>query len=94
MTMEEIAEKFKAFEDKYNLPPIFQMSDGRTLSAFIITRKGESVFVSYDSSDADILEAAKLISEDAAADIAKEIAVLKSYCTAPTLRSPAPETLQ
>ena len=94
MTIEEIAEKFKAFEDKYNLPPIFQMSDGKTLSAFIITRKGESCFISYDSSDADILEAAKLIGDDNTADLEKEIRELKSFCVAPALRSAAPETLQ
>ncbi len=85
---------FKAFENKYNLPPIFQMSDGKILSAFIITKKGESFLVSFDSSDAEITEAAKFVSEDRATEAEQDIRRLKAFCSAPALRTPAPVTLQ
>ncbi len=94
MSTTDIAAAFKDFEDKYNLPPVFQMSDGKTLSAFIITKKGESFFISFETSEAEIVEAAKFVSEERAAEAEQDIRQLKSFCSAPTLRSPAPETLQ
>ncbi|MGN0917575.1 MAG: hypothetical protein ACI4NO_00275 [Oxalobacter sp.] len=94
MSTTDLAAAFKDFENKYNLPPVFQMSDGKTLSAFIITKKGESFFISFESSEADIAEAARFVNEERAAEAEQDIRQLKSYCSAPTLRTPAPETLQ
>ena len=34
MNKTEIEEAFKNFESKYNLPPVFQMSDGKILGRF------------------------------------------------------------
>ena len=61
MNKTEIEEAFKNFESKYNLPPVFQMSDGKILGAFIITKNGESFMITFESSDDDILEAAGMI---------------------------------
>ncbi len=89
-----IATIFKNFEDKYNLPPIFQMSDGESLAAFILTKNGESFMISFESSDKDIAEAAKFVSTERVAEAEQDIRQLKSLCSAPTRYSPAPDTLQ
>ena len=94
MSTTDIAAAFKDFEDKYNLPPVFQMSDGKIMSAFIITKKGESFLISFETSDAEIIEAAKFVSEDRIAEAEQDIRKLKAFCSAPALRTPAPETLQ
>ena len=47
MNKTEIEEAFKNFESKYNLPPVFQMSDGKILGAFIITKNGESFMITF-----------------------------------------------
>lgn len=94
MSTTDLAAAFKDFENKYDLPPVFQMSDGKTLSAFIITKKGESFFISFESSEEEIAEAARFVSDERTAEAEQDIRQLKAYCSAPTLRTPAPETLQ
>ena len=94
MNKTDIEEAFQNFEKKYNLPPVFQMSDGRILGAFIITKNGESFMITFESSDEDIREAANLISPEKAEEAASDIRALKAFCSSPGLNMPAPDTLQ
>ena len=94
MNKTEIEEAFKNFGSKYNLPPVFQMSDGKILGAFIITKNGESFMITFESSDDDILEAAGMISPDNTEEAAKDLRALKAYCSVPVAAMPAPDTLQ
>ncbi len=94
MNTTDIEAAFKDFEDKYNLPPVFRMSDGKTLSAFIITKKGESFFVSFESSEVEIVEAAKFVDEERVAEVEQDIRRLKAFCSFPALKASAPEALQ
>lgn len=94
MNKTEIEEAFRNFERKYSLPPVFQMSDGRILGAFILTKDGESFMITFESSDDDILEAAGMISPDNTEEAAKDIRALKAYCSIPVPAMPAPDMLQ
>lgn len=94
MNKTEIEEAFHRFEKKYDLPPVFQMSDGKILGAFIITKNGESFMITFESSDEDIREAASLVSPDKAEEAAGDIRALKAFCSTPVPNMPAPDTLQ
>ena len=94
MNKAEIEEAFNRFEKKYDLPPVFRMSDGKILGAFIITKNGESFMITFESSDEDIREAASLISPEKADEAAEDIRKLKAFCSVPIPNVPAPDTLQ
>lgn len=94
MNKTEIEEAFRNFESKYDLPPVFQMSDGNILGAFIITKDGESFMITFESSDDDILEAANMISPDHTEEAIRDLQALKAYCSMPVPAMPAPDTLQ
>ena len=94
MNKTEIEEAFHRVEKKYNLPPVFQMTNGKILGAFIITKEGESFMITFGSSDEDIQEAARLVSPDKAEEAADDIRALKAFCSVPTPNMPAPDTLQ
>ena len=85
MNEKAIEKAFGDFEKKYGLPPVFRMSNGKILGAFIIT---------FESSEADILEAAAMVSPDNTEAAAGDLRALKAFCSAPLVPSPAPETLQ
>ncbi len=94
MCTPDISKAFKAFEDKYQLAPVFQVTDGKVLGAFIMTKGGESFIISFESSDDDIVAAAKFLAPDNFQEAQRDILFLKSLCTAPSLRHAAPSTLQ
>lgn len=94
MNEKEIEKAFGNFEKKYNLPPVFRMSNGKILGAFIITKDGESFMITFESSDADILEAAAMVSPGNTEAAAADLRALKAFCSAPIAPSPAPNTLQ
>ncbi len=93
MNQIEIEDAFRRFENKYNLPPIFQMSDGRILGAFIITKNGESFMITFESSENDILEVAKMVSFENTEEAAKDLRILKAYCSSPMPVVPTPNRL-
>lgn len=94
MCSADISQAFKAFEDKYQLAPVFQVTDGRVLGAFIMTKSGESFIISFESSDDDIAAAARFLAPDNFQEALADIHFLKSLCSAPSLRHAAPSTLQ
>ncbi len=94
MCIPSISEAFKTFEEKYHLPPIFQISDGKLIGAFIMTKGGESFMISFDSSDDDIVAAARFLSPDSIEEAKKDLLFLKSLCSFPAFRYAAPATLQ
>ena len=94
MNHTDIDDAFRQFEQKYGLPPVFRMSDGKILGAFIITKDGESFMITFESSDADIEEAASMISPDNPQAAQADLRALKAYCSAPASGMPAPVSLQ
>lgn len=94
MNKTAIDEAFENFEAKYNLPPVFRISNDRIMGAFIITKNGESFMITFESSEDDILEAAGMISPENVEEAAKDIRALKACCSVPTPPMPAPEMLQ
>ena len=94
MNEKAIEKAFGDFDKNYGLPPGFRMSNGKILGAFIITRDGESFMITFESSEADILEAAAMVSPDNTEAAAGDLRALKAFCSAPLVPSPAPETLQ
>ena len=94
MNKTEIEDAFRNFENKYNLPPVFRMSNGEIMGAFIITRNGESFMITFESSEDDILEAASMVNPDNAEEAAKDLRALKAFCSVPVPAMPAPDTLQ
>lgn len=94
MHTSSISEAFKAFEEKYHLPPVFQVSDGQSIGAFIMTKGSESFIISFESSEDDITEAALFLSPEQFDEAKKDLLFLKSLCSPPSLRHAAPTTLQ
>ncbi len=95
MNKTEMDETFKRFENKYGIPPVYPISDGNHVGAFIITFKNrESFMIAFDSPDEDVNNAAEMLDPDHPEEAAKDIKALQAFCSAPLTNTPAPDRLQ
>lgn len=93
MNKTEMDEAFRKFENKYGIPPVYPMTDGNKLGAFIITFKsGDSFMIAFDSYDVDINEAASMLAPDNVDEAVKDIKALQKMCS-PIASSPSSPTV-